>query len=379
MESSDSRPFGELPGALVEEILKRTSDLGQELLDEFEEMQAHRQKWREDLREAGLLCREADLLSFPPHIPTTCAVDGSYVVERLLTSDLVAGAAVAVEGLTPPSEKRHWPEPRHKVWIQYEPHESETGILVRALVMGMELHLAAQAPHEVVFLDGSLTTPLIYFNQAFNKSQIVPHLKTTKEFTDRAADFLEDYRTILSASRSDRAWVAVPKYTTRREIGCRLHWPVQHDDRGLLTFILEAGEYTKPVPLQEPDEPWHLNTTTLNLESLANRVMTLLGEIQVVYYRPSPGMPAVRLEVSRSITENPTRLAGVLQGVRHQCGAPGLMEPYPLYMADRMVKHLASGIAACRQVTTQHVACHYQGRLDDVFLGLHSYRTESSQ
>ncbi len=379
MESSDSRPFGELPGALVDEILGRTSDLGQKLLSEFEEMQAHRQKWREDLREAGLLCREADLLSFLPHIPTTCAVDGSYVVERLLTSDLVAGAAVAVEGLTPPSETRYWPEPRHEVWIQYEPHESEAGILLRALVIGMELHLAAQAPHQVVFLDGSLTTPLIYFNQAFNKSQIVPHLKTTKEFIRRAADFLEYYRTILSASRSDRAWVAVPKYTTRREIGCRLRWPVRHDDRGLLTFILEAGEYTKPVPLQEPDEPWHLNTTTLNLESLANRIVTLLGEIQVVYYRPSPGMPAVRLEVSRSITETPARLAGVLQGVRHQCGAPGLMEPYPLYMADRMVKHLASGIAACRQVTTQHVARHYQGRLDDIFLGLHSYRTESIQ
>ena len=38
----------------------------------------------------------------------------------------------------------------------------------------LELILASQAPHEVVLLDGSLTTPLIYFNQALNKSSAVP-------------------------------------------------------------------------------------------------------------------------------------------------------------------------------------------------------------
>ncbi len=88
-------------------------------------------------------------------IPTTCGIDGFYAVERLLASDLVAASAVAVEGLTPPSEARHWPEPRHLVWVEIEAHEAETGTILRAMMIGMELGLAAQAPHEVVFLDGS--------------------------------------------------------------------------------------------------------------------------------------------------------------------------------------------------------------------------------
>jgi hypothetical protein len=162
MMESVERPFGELPAALVDEVLKRTEDLSQKLLDDFEQVRARRQEWRANLERAGLLHRDAELPYMP--IPTTCGIDGSYAVERLLASDLVAAAAVAVEGLTPPSETRHWPEPRHLVWVETEAHEAETGTILRALMIGMELELAAQAPHEVVFLDGSLTTPLIYFN-----------------------------------------------------------------------------------------------------------------------------------------------------------------------------------------------------------------------
>ena len=145
----NERPFAELPAALVEEVLDRTEGLGRELLQSFEAMRTRRQARREQLAKADLLCREADLPYVP--IPTTCGVDGSYAIERLLTTDLVAAAALAVEGLTPPSETRHWPEPRHLVYVGTEGHDVDTGTVARAVMMGMELQLAAQAPHEVVF------------------------------------------------------------------------------------------------------------------------------------------------------------------------------------------------------------------------------------
>lgn len=381
MMESVERPFGELPAALVDEVLKRTENLSQKLLDDFEQVRARRREWRESLERAGLLCRDAELPYMP--IPTTCGVDGSYAVERLLASDLVAAAAVAVEGLTPPSETRHWPEPRHLVWVETEAHEAETGTILRALMIGMELELAAQAPHEVVFLDGSLTTPLIYFNQALNKSWDTSHLHTTTHFLDQATSFLEAYLTILASTRSDRCWLAIPKYTTRREIGQQMGWPDTHDDRGLLSFLLEPGEYTSPRSLQQPTEPWHLNLAPLELATrgtagrIAEKIVSSLGEIQVVYYRPYPWLPALRVEMSRAVAENQARLATVLHGIRHQCGAPAVMEPYPLYMADRIVKHLPKAIPTFRQVTNQHIAETYQGNISDIFLGLHGYRTES--
>lgn len=381
MMESVERPFGELPAALVDEVLKRTEELSSKLMDDFEQVRACRREWRESLMQAGLLHRDAELPYMS--IPTTCGVDGSYAIERLLTSDLIAAAAVAVEGLTPPSETRYWPEPRHLVWVETEPHEAETGTILRALMTGMELELASQAPHEVVFLDGSLTTPFIYFNQALSKSRDVLHLHTTARFLEQMISFLEAYLMILTSTRSDRCWLAIPKYTTRREIGQKMGWPSTYDDRGLLSFLLEPGEYTNPRPLQQPTEPWHLNLDPFEpavrdaVGQIAERIISSLNEIQVVYYRPYSWLPALRVEMSQAVAANRARLATALHGIRHQCGAPAVMEPYPLYMADRMVKHLPKAIPTFRQVTSQHIAEVYQGDVTDVFLSLHSYRTES--
>ena len=377
------RPFAELPAALVEEVLDRTEGLGRELLQSFEAMRAQRQARRAQLANAGLLRREADLPPVP--IPTTCGVDGSYAIERLLTTDLVAAAAVAVEGLTPPSETRYWPEPRHLVYVGTEGHDADTGTVARAVMMGMELQLASQAPHEVVFVDGSLTTPLIYFNQALNKVAETPGLHVANELLQHIREYLEAYHAILASRRTDRCWVGVPKYTTRRELGRQLGWPETHDDRGLLTSTLEPGEFTRAVRLQQPAQPWHLNVSSVRPEDhpavakLSEEVIGLLADIRVLYYRPYSWLPALRLEMSRAVAETPARLAAVIHGVRHQCGSAAILEPYPLYMADRMVKHLARAVPTFRQVTSQRLAETYKGDIGDIFLGLHGYRTESGR
>jgi hypothetical protein len=379
----NERPFAELPATLVEEVLSRTEGLGQELLQSFEEMRAQRQARRAQLTEASLLRREADLPYVP--IPTTCGVDGSYAIERLLTTDLVAAAALAVEGLTPPSETRHWPEPRHLVYVGTEGHDADTSTVARAVMMGMELRLAAQAPHEVVIVDGSLTTPLIYFNQALNKVAESSDLRVADELLRHIREYLEAYHVILVSRRSDRCWVGIPKYTTRREIGHQLDWPEAHDDRGLLTSTLEPGEFTCALRLQQPTQPWHLNVNPVNakdrvvMTQLRQEIINLLAEIRVLYHRPYAWLPALRLEMSRAVTETPARLAAVIHGLRHQCGSAAILEPYPLYMADRMVKHLARAVPTFRQVTSQHLAETYDGDIGDVFLGLHGYRTESGR
>lgn len=77
--------------------------------------------------------------------------------------------------------------------------------------------------------------------------------------------------------------------------------------------------------------------------------------------------------------ETPGRLASAIQAVKHQCGTASMMEPYPLYMADRMVKSLAAAIPTFRQITSQHMAETYQGDIGDVFMGLHGYRTEAGR
>jgi len=381
LPNSNEAPFEELPEALVDELLSQSEQAGDFLYHSFEEVQRERQVLRRNLEENGLLKKDTDI-AYPP-IPTTCGVDGSYAIERLLSTDLAAIAGVAVEGLTPPSETRYWERPHHRTLIQPIGHDPDTGTVARAIMMAMELELAHKAPHEVVFLDGSLTTPLIYLNQALNKLAQNPGFELRDHLLDRLEEALSAYKTILTALRTDRLWGGIPKYTVRRELGNRLNWSKHYDDRALLTLILFSGELIKPMPLQQPGEPWHLNLSPApareTLESLSKDVILALGRLFVLYYRPNAWTPVLRVEISSSIAENEHRLAMLLQAIKYQCSTPSILEPFPLYMADRMVKHLGRAVPAFRQVTTQRMADQYKGEAGEIFFAMHGYRTEAGR
>lgn len=378
---TDQTPFVDLPAALVEEMLTETNRVAQSLLEAFRAIRRERSRFRSALAESGLVLNES-AFGYPSP-PTTCGVDGSYAIERLLSSDLAACAAVAVEGLTPPSEKRHWQQPHHISFVRSEVHDADTATVLRAVMLGYELQLAAQAPHDVVMLDATLTLPIIYFNQALSKSREVPELQSSQEFRSKAIDFLRTYLDILQAQRSDKNYVGLPKYSTRREVGKRLGWAQAHDDRGLLTLLLEAGELTTPLPIEQPSQAWHLAVNALpsNLQqqaqALADDIVAALQHVRVVYYKPHQWLPAVRLEVPANLADNRHRLAIVIQGIKHQCATPGMLEPYPLYLADRTVKALARAVPAFRQVTTQQISEQYEGDVTEVFFGMHGYRSES--
>jgi hypothetical protein len=379
MGEAEHTPFAELPEALVEEMLSKSELVGHTLYKSFKEIQENREKIRKRLHDENIMKKDAEIGY--PEIPTTCGVDGSYAVERLLATDLVACAAVAVEGLMPPSEKRYWERPHHRVFIHPEKHDPDTSVIIRGLMMEMELELAAKSPHDIVFLDGSLTTPLIYMNQATNKALESADTAIAKRLTASFRNFLDSYGTILESSRTDKLWVSMPKYTTKRELGRKLNWSSDYDDRAILTTILSSGEFTAPVPSEQPQQPWHLRLPydDKELERLKDKVISNINRLHILYYRPNGWSPALRIEMASSIATNNPRIAILLQGLKHQCGTPGIMEPYPLYIADRMVKHLGMAIPAFRQTATRQMAESHEGDVTDIFFSMHGYRTESGR
>lgn len=379
MEKGEQTPFAELPEALVEEMLSKSEQVGDKLYDSFKEIQDNRAKMRKQLQDQNIMKHDAEVGY--PGIPTTCGIDGSYVVERLLATDFAACAAVAIEGLTPPSEKRHWKKPHHRVLIHPEKHNPDTSTIIRGIMMEMELELAAKAPHDIVFLDGSLTTPLIFMNQGINKISELDDMVISKSLVENFKDFLISYKIVLESSRSDKLWVSMPKYTTRRELGRKLNWPPHYDDRAIITAILSPGEFTSPIPVEQPQQPWHLRLpyNDKNLERLRDEVLSGIKRLYILYYRPHSWTPALRIEMASSIATNNSRIAVLLQGLKYQCGTPGIFEPYPLYMADRMVKHLGSAIPAFRQTATRRMAELHQGDIGEIFFSMHSYRTEGGR
>jgi hypothetical protein len=378
---SQTRIFVDLPAALVEELLGRTSELSRSVIEQLTSQRTERERWRDVLARERLLGTLADLPAAPT--PTTCGVDGSVAVERLLAHDLLVAGALAIEGLTPPSEKRFWPEPRHLLWVELVPHDDANDALARALMAASEVELAARAPHDVVFVDGSLTTPLIAFDQALRAlaTRELPS-PAARVFLEALPERLDDLARVLCSADPPRCWVGVPKYTARRDLAIRLGLNQQFDDRALLTILLAPGEFTWPIPATTGRRPHAFgldllpDTLRLRASSPIERMLRAVDRLRVVYVRSHPWLPALRLELHESVAVDSSRLASVLQAVHDQTASGKLREPFPLCLADRMVRSLRRATRALRHAVREAAARGYPV-LDDVFLALECYRSES--
>ena len=375
LEITSENPFNELPEALVVDMLNQCNSIGRKLTKSFQYLFESKKDIRKQLKAENLLKKDTDLL-LPPTYPTSCAVDGSFSVEKLLSTDIVASAGVAVEGLAPPTEVRHWPIPRHDSEILTITHSSATNHIIRAIMMCMEISLAVKAPHNVVFFDGSFITPLVNIYNAINRLESAPE-DLIDLFKKRLKMALAAYIKVLLSKKSDQIFVAVPKYTTRQVITHKfLHLNNNYEDRGLLSIILKPGEIIGPTDVQKFANRWYIDKPPLDSDPFIKNIIQYLDELCIVYYRPYDHIPALRLEISPSIANNKNRLSVLLESVKLQCSVPGLLEPFPLYLADRMVKHLRTALPAIRKTTTQEMSQNWLGSHSDLFFAMHGYRTE---
>lgn len=384
-----NQPFEALlPQAMVSELLEKGEKLSNDLLISLESINQKRNVYRQELENKGILLRDNDLPTVIP--PTTCGVDGANIVERLLAVDIIACCAVAIEGLTPPSEKRYWEEVRHRTFVHNEIHNDSTSIVVSGIMWQLELDLAANAPHDIVFIDGSLTNPIIKMNAAVNKAeQEFMQSNLGKQILEKFQVFLENYKTVVSSNRSDKFWIGMPKYTSKKEISELMNWQINYDDRSLLNTLLKSGEYTKPIPYKQPKDEeggqdWHLKFPSLlsnnsSCQQLWNEIKNAIHKLHVVYYKPHNYTPVLRIEVPASVKDNKSQLKMILDAIKYQCPIPNIIEPYPLYMADTIVKEVSKVIPALRQVATRRIAEEYTGDLSEVFFSMHSYRTENTK
>ena len=371
--STSDSIFADLPEALVEEMLSHYKKLGEHMTKSLDDVQGSKEQIRAVLKSQNLLKSDATAIRTLTN-PTTCAVDGGRAIERLMSADIVAIAGLGVEGLTPPTETRHWERPRHRCFVITTNHHESTFIVAEAIMFTIELELASKAPHDVVLLDGSLETALIKFNLAASKLSEVPK-ELADIFIERIPEGLRNYLEILTSPRSDKIYAAVPKYTSRKVVATKIGMP-GYEDRAMLSMVLNNGELVGPVDLIQSGEYVNFVSPSPGLKDMGSEIVSLIRKISVLYYRPSEYFPALRIEVGSGVAFNPNRLSILLEALRLQCTAPGIMEPYPSYMADRMVKHLRKALPALRQATTHEIASNTSHDVGTVFQAMHGYRTE---
>ncbi len=371
-----SDTFSDLPDALVRDLLAAATPLADRVSTHLSDLRASRDSAREQIHSQGMIKRKADL--DVTREPSVVGIDGSYQVHRLTAMDLCATAAVAVEG-TSKEARRYWQEPHHRMWVDSFEHSKNVTNTLRGLMISMELELAQEAPHDVILLDGSFVVLLIYLNQGLTSFREAP-ITLAEEFDMkwRTQDVCQQYLALL---QSDRA-VAVPKYSSRNELKDLIENQdvPEADGRTWATLILEPDEYISPLSIFQfdgEDREYHLPNQFCEPDLMA-RINRSIEDLRVVFYKPYGWASAVRLELPRPIAASSTKLSIVLEGIKRQFFSPAVMEPYPLFLADRMVKSLGSGVEVIEQTVAQH-AIGASPNVESTLLCLQNHRTEGGR
>ena len=367
--------FADLPDALVRDLLGKAIPVAENVEKRLRVLREEKDRIRGEAEQRGIIRRKSDLEVVRE--PSVAGVDGSYQIHRLTALDLCAAAAVAVQGTAVEERNQHWPAPHHRFWVEGIPHygEDTTGLL-RAVMVAMELELAAEAPHDLILLDGSFASLVIYVNQGLS----APVKAAPNALSGMFQEIWEDglFHKILK-SLGDKRTVAAPKYTARMELLEHLDMAgeIQADDKTVATMILQAGEYTRALPIKQKREAgaYHLIRCTDEENQKLNETA---GGIRVLYFRPYEWLPALRLEISIRAASSEAFLALLLEGVQRQLFSPAIVEPYPLFLADRMVKSLGAGIAVVEQSVAQHVIGQFPSA-ETAMLCLQNYRTEAGR
>ena len=363
--------FADLPDALVKDLLDAALPVAEKVRVRFDELADSRSVFRQAAQARGLIKRKADL--DVPKEPSVVGIDGSYQMHRLTSLDLCACAAVAIEG-TSKEAMRYWPEPYHRVWIGDVPHDDGTTLVLRGLMVSMELELAQIAPHDLILLDGSFGSLIIYLNQSLSNVNNVPEMLGNVMKNRWSADQI--LGRLIGLIGSDRA-LAIPKYTSRNELAGSLGISSGEtiDGKTLATLILDPGEYTEPLPVYEED--FHI-PESFCAEQDGHQMNHNLKATRVVYFRPFGWAPAMRLELPGPVANSLMRRSLALEGITRQFFSPAVLEPYPLFLADRMVKSLGAGVNVVEQTVSQQVLD--QGLDTELrMLLLQNYRTEGGR
>jgi hypothetical protein len=373
MYEVDSPSFLEIPASLVEQMLQKTNEIGEILQSSMHDINRKREKFRLQLEQIGLLDNDINFGNTKPLV--SGGVDGAYAVDRLLGTDLLFAAAVGVEGINELENGKRI-APNHDVFVYPEKHNPENMISARAIMLEMEIKLAANAPYDIVYLDGSLTTALIHMYKAINFIENLKS-KSSDKIKEDFKDFLISYKKILDLKDTYKYYLGIPKYTSRNDIGKNLHWPENYDDRAILTLILDPGEFTRPK-LFTSEEGWHVRLPYEDeeLRVLMQQVISGIKNLSVIYYKPHPWCPALRIEMPSATAGDETKLNSILINIKNQCQTPSIMEPFPLYMADRIAKHMAPAIPAYKQIIMNQMTQLNDHNEKDIFFLMHSYRTE---
>ncbi len=341
--------FGDLPDALIHELLTKVDTISENASDKVQELIEMRDSLRE--RALGLGLIETAIPPSNSPYKSVAGVDGSAVTRRLASLEINAAAALAVDGVSSlsndgsangaargqelPDLPHHFEVPRPTKPLRYS---SE---IAYGLMFCMEYLVAEEVKRDLVMLDGAFSTGMVAISLGL-KSADAEYDDLSNALKRR---WVEESKGAISDILSSDRMIALPKRTSGNEFATQTRLfgsrEVDTNGRSTASLILEPGEFSGPFNLET--HTFYIDPVYMTRQEI-NDLDDLYSQIKIVYYKPHSWSHAYRIELPPAIAEDATRLHAVLDRIKLETTNPAMMEPYPLYVADRFVKSLAKGI-----------------------------------
>ncbi len=349
MVSQPTDIFGDLPDALINELLERSENIAEKAGRSVSARIDERDQLRERAMQIGLITRLEDLSDMPQK--SVVAVDGSVAVIRLAAFELAAAAALAVDGLGWNSEGT---KPPYEFETLITDPMSRANEITYGLMFCMEYEVAGTVDRDLVMLDGAFSTGMVAISIALRAAA---DLRNTLSETFRER-WIESVMELVPEILDSDNIIALPKRSTANEFATQTllfnNREIDANGRSTASLILEAGEYAGPFDLET--HRFQFDSPEFYRSYMA-RLKTGYDNIKVVYYKPKQWTHAFRIELPPRIADDPKKLSEMLEVIRRQTANPAIMEPYPLYVADRFVKSLRKGVnAILESVKTKTIA-----------------------
>lgn len=360
--------YARLPEDLLADLLQSADQVVSQVTDLLGSVLGKRDELRQVLKDLGLISAYED-------VPTrsVCGVDGGFAIERTSAVDLMLAVAVGVEGLS--HDTTPWEDTQYLWWSRVYKHDADAERLARGVMMGQEIAIIADAPHEIRILDGSHLTTVIQINSALSSS--------SDDVRSEARRVWEELNTVdkLAETVTNAQIVAMPKYDSSRNVCDQLAKAygeeIPGDDKYLLSFLLDEGELTIPLPVPEQWASLHFNAGGSAENELAGKLTEAIiplkeRRIQFTYFKPEEYSPAYRIELKENAS--PQLLNEVCSTIASQITGPFVREPFPQYLADVMAKSVGLGLGALK--TAVQLGLSNLDRPEISELLVQSYRTE---
>ena len=366
-----------LPSLLLADILDQSDNVYSDIAHYTKYLKEVQGKGRKFLEEHNRIKKVDRSVEIP--LNKISGVDGAYVINRTIAADIyiIASLLLADKEIKPRTQVFSLPPSEHSTRI------------AQGMMSILEILSMCDSSNDLIIYDGSFVTPLIKLNSLytdFNKNSTDFKFTVQRTQIETTMDSFRHSDAFARLIKSGKV-IAVPKesgssnYSTKllKDLGENKGYRLV--DKLLLSGILNPGEYV--ITNFEYDQ-LHLPSsgdTGLDPDGFTfdygKEIVEALRALKVMYIKPHSWAPAQRVEFFGDIGQKQIDILAAT--ICSLFISPSIIEPYPLFISDRICKSISESANAISSSTLLKMAEGPDSQYfssDDLQWIMRAYRTE---